>query len=208
MRCWQNGLLCEYLHTDKQKARFAGATPGGNDRGGYSSSVPQSPSTQSNQTPYPGYGQHPSYAAGYINSSSAPAVPRSNYAPSVPPASGGYPHGGGSNNLGPRYRPPNHGNNNTYPTYQVAAQAPAPAIPSHNTQGYMAPGMYPPSQSIPPAYSAGSNANYGYHGNASTTASLVFALPADPAIAADATYRILLVFEIPCEIPSIFISNN
>ncbi|KAJ7027778.1 hypothetical protein C8F04DRAFT_1121315 [Mycena alexandri] len=139
MRCWQNGLVCEYLHTEKQKARLSGTNHGGSDRslaGGHSSAL-QSPPPQSNHAPYPAYGQHPSYGAGYANSY-------------------------------PRYRPANHGSNNTYPTYQVAAQAPAPAPPSHSTQGYMIPGMYPgpnpPPQSI-------SSANFGYHGNTSTTAS-------------------------------------
>ncbi|KAJ7022443.1 hypothetical protein C8F04DRAFT_237040 [Mycena alexandri] len=177
MRCWQNGLVCEYLHTEKQKARLSGTNHGGSDRslaGGHSSAL-QSPPPQSNHAPYPAYGQHPSYGAGYANSSNTPAIPRSNYVPSVPPLSGGNPHGGGSNNFESRYRPANHGSNNTYPTYQVAAQAPAPAPPSHSTQSYMIPGMYPgpnpPPQSMSPGYPASSSANFGYHGNTSTTTS-------------------------------------
>ncbi|KAJ7154481.1 hypothetical protein C8R46DRAFT_1041520 [Mycena filopes] len=166
LRCSQNGLVCEYVHTEKQKAALGRVKPSGDNKsqaGGYAP-LPSSSSSSSPQTPYPAsYGQYPSYGAGYTHSNSPPA-PRPQYPPSLPPMPGAHAYGGGSsnnNNFAPGYHPAN----NAYPSYH-------PTNPVPHTQGYPAPGMYPTPTTHPPphaqqGYPGSSNAGYGYQAPAS-----------------------------------------
>ncbi|KAJ6450377.1 hypothetical protein C8R45DRAFT_946806 [Mycena sanguinolenta] len=158
MRCETNGLVCEYVSTEKQKARGAGGKNRGQDDTRYPPSTPPPPGSstrQKNPNLY-GDGQTPFYT-GYDQNGSGfrPGTP------SMPPAFGGHPY---TNNHhgGPSYMPSNQ-QNNAVPNYggpQYVAGTPYPS-----TSGNMQPGTY--SGSVPPQQLANSGyptnyANYSY----------------------------------------------
>ncbi|KAJ6452449.1 hypothetical protein C8R45DRAFT_945682 [Mycena sanguinolenta] len=150
MRCEREGLVCEYVATEKQRARGTGSKSGGHKSAGYppSTAPPPGPSTQQNRNfgaaePPPLYGGHD-----YYNS---PFVPHAEYAPSVPNP------------------PPFGGNaytNNPYggPSYSPSSQqhSPCPSVPNYGTPQYAAGTPYSGtnSSSVPPANS-GYSMNYG-----------------------------------------------
>ncbi|KAJ7908690.1 hypothetical protein B0H13DRAFT_1878464 [Mycena leptocephala] len=111
MRCHFNGLVCQYVSTEKQRARGSGnRTPGHHSPGNTTPSTTPSPQSPSYPTPNVGgySGQAPSYNSSPSSASRAP------YASSVPPIMGGNPYGNNPNAGSSQYRPPSQ-RDNSYP---------------------------------------------------------------------------------------------
>ncbi|KAJ7258412.1 hypothetical protein B0H12DRAFT_1232311 [Mycena haematopus] len=155
MRCEANGLVCEYVSPDKQKAR--GSKTRGHDNTGYSPNKP--PSTKQKNPNLGGDGQVPYYGGYDPNSNSLASAPGTQYFPSVPPTFDSSPYANNPNR-GPPYRP-NSQQSNTYPSvsnYGVAQYVPGTPYPS--APGNIQPGMY--SGSVAPQQSANSSYPMNY----------------------------------------------
>ncbi|KAJ7305413.1 hypothetical protein DFH08DRAFT_976341 [Mycena albidolilacea] len=153
MRCEKHGLLCEYMATEKQRAR--GSRP--SNPGTPTTSTTSYPPSSSNQTPaFGGYAQSVSYGG---------------YMPSTPPATGGNPYNNTPNaGSGSQYKPPSH-HSNAYPSmpgYQFPAQAHGHAMPQPggSKQSSMYPGAARPQQPMNPNYPI-NYGNYTYDYNTS-----------------------------------------
>ncbi|KAJ7798911.1 hypothetical protein B0H14DRAFT_3156729 [Mycena olivaceomarginata] len=157
MRCEKHGLLCEYMATEKQRAR---------------GSRPSNPGTSDyihlSTPPFSGYAQTASYGG---------------YMPSTPPAMGGNPYNNNSNaGSGSQYKPPSH-HSNTYPSmpgYQFPAQTHGHTMPQPgSTQSAMYPGAARPQQPMNPNYPI-NYGNYAYDYNASNQPRYCTCLPHGP----------------------------
>jgi hypothetical protein len=167
MRCERNGLQCQYVSTDRQRARGSGSNPRGNSSSGNSPSRPFSQAPPINQSSNSsGDGQAPFYGGNDENNSVGPQ-----YSPSVPPASGGYPYNNSPSSSGPPYRPHSHRTNMypSVPSYDTAGQY-GPGMPHLAAPGAMQSAMYPgrgPSQqAMNPSYPT-NYGNYSYDWNTS-----------------------------------------
>ncbi|KAJ7648932.1 hypothetical protein DFH06DRAFT_1135193 [Mycena polygramma] len=160
MRCEQNGLICEYVSTEKQRSRGSGSKQ---PRTSNPATAPF-PTPTSNTTPnMGGYGQFPSHG-GYGQGPS-----HGGYTPSAAPTMGGSPYGTHpTSGDGSQHRPSNH-RSNTYPStpnYQVPAQPQAPGMPyPSGMPSAMYPSSAPPQQPVNPGYPLGYD-NYAYDWNA------------------------------------------
>ncbi|KAJ6554826.1 hypothetical protein B0H19DRAFT_1263121 [Mycena capillaripes] len=114
MHCEKHGLLCEYVATEKQRAR--GSRP----------SNPGTPTTPTTPFPPPSSNHAPNFG-GYAQTASY-----GSYMPPTPPTMGGNPYSNTSNaGSGSQYAPPSH-HSNTYPSipgYQVPAQTHGHTMP-------------------------------------------------------------------------------
>jgi hypothetical protein len=168
MRCHLNGLVCQYVSTEKQRARGSGSrTPGHHNPGNTTPST--APSPQSPSYPPPNVGGYSGQAPGYNSSSSSAS--RAPYGSSVPPTMGGNPYGNNPNAGGSQYRPPSQRDNSypAVPAHQSAAQAYVPGMLPPSMPGTIQPG-YPgaglPQQNMTPGYPM-NYGNYAYDWNAS-----------------------------------------
>ncbi|KAJ7302794.1 hypothetical protein DFH08DRAFT_826260 [Mycena albidolilacea] len=138
LRCQTKGLVCEYVSTEKQKARGPGGKAREPKGSGHSPSGPFPPGSPNQLSNAGGGGQIPFYR-GYDNSGSS-SGPRTQFSTAVPPPFGGNPYTTSSNppRAGPLLSALAH-MHRCRPT-RLPISAPGPMHP------VMHPGTVPPQQ--------------------------------------------------------------
>lgn len=164
LRCQTKGLVCEYVSTEKQKARGPGGKAREPKSSGHSPSGPFPPGPPNQLSNAGGGGRVPFYG-GYDNNSSS-SGPRTQFSAPVPPPFGGNPYTTISN---PPRRPPTQRISSyaSVPTYEANPQY-GPGTPYPGAPGTMHPVVYPGT--VPPQQTGypTNYANNSYDRNASS----------------------------------------